>query len=583
MNNKPSRVLLVEHREENARRLTSGLKQRKGVHVRELDLVRVHNVNEARVQLLVGEFDAVLVGVEAPDLAKSDLAALGDRPTGTPLLVYGAEAPEALRDEIVAAGADEYLTSGVFSQAELQLFGSCLRNTIDRSGILAELENARRYSQHLAHHDDLTGLPNARLFASRLRQLIAQARRYPRQLAVLFIDLDRFKAVNETLGSERGDRLLIDVSERLMRCLRESDTVARRSGDEFLIILDGIARTQDAARVAKKIQRELALPHVFDDREIVLDTSIGISLFPSDGEDEEALIKNADAAMNRAKVQSGSSIQFFVPKMNASTSERLELEQSLRTVIERGELALHYQPQVDLFSGKISGMEALVRWPHPEFGMIPPDKFIPMAEETGLILPLGDWVLKTACEQNKRWQDEGLPRFPVAVNLSARQFQCEKPADRIAKILHSSRLTPDSLDLELTETTVMADAEVAIDTMERMRSLGVKISIDDFGTGHSSLAYLKRFPIHRLKIDKTFVDSLLLDEKDEAITRAIIGMAKNLGLSAVAEGVESRDQLDFLRNLGCNEIQGYFVSRPLAPDDAAEFLGANADLVCALN
>jgi len=583
MNNKASRVLLVEHREENASRLLSGLERGNGAHTRKLDLFRVRNVHEARVQLLVGEYDAVLMGVEAPDLATNDLSTLGEQPTGIPILIYGAEAPDALRDEIVAAGADEYLTCGVFSQAELQLFARCLHNTIDRTGILAELENARRYSQHLAHHDDLTGLPNARLFASRLRQHIAQARRYPRQLAVLFIDLDRFKAVNETLGSERGDRLLVDVSERLMKCLRESDTVARRSKDEFLIILDGIARTQDAARVAKKIQRELALPHVFEDREIILDTSIGISLFPSDGEDEEALIKNADAAMSRAKAQSGSSIQFFVPKMNESTSERLELEQSLRAVIEKGELALHYQPQVDLFSGQISGMEALVRWPHPEFGMIAPDRFIPMAEETGLILPLGDWVLKTACEQNKRWQDQGLPRFPVAVNLSARQFQCEEPANRIAKILGASGLGPASLDLELTETTVMADAEVAIDTMERMRKLGVKISIDDFGTGHSSLAYLKRFPIHRLKIDKTFVDSLLLDQKDEAITRAIIGMAKNLGLSAVAEGVESRDQLDFLRHLGCNEIQGYFVSRPLAPDDAAEFLGVNADLVCALN
>ena len=583
MKSKASRVLLVEHREENSSRLSSGLKQRRGSRSRQFDLVRVRTIHEARVQLLVGEYDAVLVGVEAPELATNDLATLGAQPPGTPILMYGAEAPDALRDQILAAGADEYLTCGVLSRAELQLFTRCLHNSIDRSGILAELENARRYSQHLAHHDDLTGLPNARLFASRLRQLIAQARRYPRQLAVLFIDLDRFKAVNETLGSERGDRLLVDVSERLMKCLRESDTVARRSKDEFLIILDGIARTQDAARVAKKIQRELALPHVFDDREIILDTSIGISLFPSDGECEESLIKNADAAMTRAKTQSGSSIQFFVPKMNESTSERLELEQALRAVIERGELVLHYQPQVDLFSGQISGMEALVRWPHAEFGMIPPDRFIPMAEETGLILPLGDWVLKTACEQNKLWQEQGLPRFPVAVNLSARQFQCEEPANRIAKILEASQLAPESLDLELTETTVMADAEVAIDTMERMRKLGVKISIDDFGTGHSSLAYLKRFPIHRLKIDKTFVDSLLSDQKDEAITRAIIGMAKNLGLSAVAEGVESRDQLDYLRHLGCNEIQGYFVSRPLPAIEAAEFLDANADLVCALN
>ncbi|MFT5285938.1 MAG: diguanylate cyclase (GGDEF)-like protein [Planctomycetota bacterium] len=583
MNNPVSRVLLVEHREEHAGRVIEGLAGGKSHFARDLEIVRAGSLDEARVQLLVADYDAVLMGVEAPELAVSDLKMLESKPIETPILIYGAEATAVLRDQMMTAGAADYLACGVLSSAELQLFARCLHNTIDRRGILSELEDARRYSQHLAHHDDLTGLPNSRLFASRLKQLIAQAKRYPRQLAVLLIDLDRFKAANEALGSERGDSLLVSVSERLADCLRESDTVARRSADEFLLILDGIARTQDAARVANKIQRALSVPYVFEEREIILDTSIGISLFPSDGEDEDTLIINADAAMNRAKEQSGNSIQFFVPEMNASTSERLELEQELRSVIERGGLTLHYQPQVDLATGQISGMEALVRWPHKEHGMIAPGRFIPMAEETGLILPLGDWVLKTACAQNKRWQDCGLPKFPVAVNLSARQFQCHEPADRIARILHDSELPPESLDLELTESTVMANADVAIDTMEQMRDLGVKISIDDFGTGHSSLAYLKRFPIHRLKIDKSFVDSVHEDQKDEAITRAIIGMANNLGLSAIAEGVESREQLDSLRSLGCNEIQGYFVSRPLPADEAENFLAENADLVCALN
>ncbi len=567
------RILLVESRDEDARRL--GLRIGDGSSGgADVEVVRARRSSDARTELLVRDYDVVLLGVETPEGALARVAELTDRTPPVPIVVHGPAASDGLRRRILSAGAADYLSRGTLTAVEVDLVARCLTHTVQRGDMQAELEEARRVGEHLAHHDSLTGLPNQRLFASRLRQLIAQARRYPRQLAVLFIDLDRFKPINESLGTAHGDRLLVAVAERLASTLRESDTVARRSGDEFTVILDGIARSQDAARVAQKIQSSLARPYVLDDREIVLDTSIGISLFPADGDDEETLVRHADVAMNRAKRQGGNSLQFFLPEMNASASERLELEQALRTAIEREELLVHYQPQIDLVTEEVCGMEALVRWPHPERGMIRPDQFIPMAEETGLIVPLGDWVLRTACRQNRTWRGEGLPEFPVAVNLSARQFQSAPRAEHIAmhieRALSESGLAPDGLDLELTESTIMADADLAIETLERMRAIGVRISIDDFGTGHSSLSYLKRFPIHRLKIDKGFVQSL--DQKDEAITRAIIGMANNLDLRAVAEGVETREQLDFLRTLGCDEIQGYLIGRPTAADAAGEFL-----------
>ncbi len=587
------RILLVEHKDEDARRLIRGIGGRAGSNGECIDengerrigleVIQARKASEARLQLLVGDFDAVLLGVSAAEQAFDGLTELTGRTRPVPVLVYGPPAELGLRERILSAGAADYLSRGVLSESEVDLVARCVHYAVDRGDMQAELVEARRLGEHLAHHDALTGLPNQRLFATRLRQLIAQARRYPRQLAVLFIDLDRFKPVNDSLGPEHGDRLLRAVAERLLSALRESDTVARRSGDEFTVILDGIARSQDAVRVAVKLQAALARPYDLDGREIVLDTSIGISLFPADGDSDETLVKHAEIAMNRAKAQSGNAIQFFLPEMNARASERLELEQDLRSAIEREELAVHYQPQVDLVTGQICGMEALVRWTHRELGPISPGRFIPLAEETGLIVPLGDWVLRTACLQNRAWQDLGLAPFPVAVNLSARQFQSNRLEEGIERALAQSRLDPPGLDLELTESTVMSDAELAVDTLERMHSIGVRISIDDFGTGHSSLAYLKRFPISRLKIDKGFVDSLLTDAKDEAITRAIIGMANNLDLRAVAEGVETRGQLDFLKTLGCDEVQGYLVARPMPPDAAGEFLRANQDGVAQLN
>jgi len=569
MNAGSNRILLVEGDAATARHLSAGIAHASD---RALDVVLASSTRQAGVELLVQDFDAVLVGVPHAELGFAELGQLEERASDTPILVYGPAAPDALCERLRGRGAEDYLPRGSLSDAEVGLFVRCLGYAVQKRRLQGELREARELGRHLAHHDALTGLPNQRQFTHRLQQLIAQARRYRRQLAVLLLDLDRFKPINDTLGPERGDQLLRSVADRLTGCLRESDTVARRSADEFTIVLDGIARSQDAARVARKVLAALVEPYVLEGRELVVAGSIGISLFPADGTDVESLVRHADIAMDRAKARGGASFQFFVPEMTESAAERLDLEQDLRAAIERDELLLHYQPQVDLATERITGMEALVRWQHPTRGLIPPDRFVPLAEETGLIVPLGEWVLREACAQNRAWQAADLPRVPVAVNLSARQFQDDRPAERTDRALDRSGLDPECLDRELTESAVMTDADAAIATLCRMRDIGVGISIDDFGTGHSSLSYLKRFPIDRLKIDKGFVQSLLVDAKDEAITRAIIGMANNLELRAVAEGVETTEQLDFLRSLGCDEGQGYLYSRPLPAEEAGAFL-----------
>ncbi|MHC4894997.1 MAG: putative bifunctional diguanylate cyclase/phosphodiesterase [Planctomycetota bacterium] len=394
-----------------------------------------------------------------------------------------------------------------------------------RAKLLTELRRAREVSRHLAHHDTLTDLPNRQAFRARLRQEIANARRHGRQLAVMFLDLDRFKHINDTLGHAIGDQLLQEIGRRLSACIRETDLAARRGGDEFNVILSDIRRGQDAARVARKIQAALALPVRLDGAEFFSTASIGISVFPADGRDIETLVKHADIAMYEAKEAGGGTHRFFLPNMNERALERLELEQSLRLAIERDEFVLHYQPQIDVASGRIKGVEALVRWQHPDLGLIYPDEFIPVAEETGLIDALGAWVLTEACRQAVVWREAGTSLDSVAVNFSARQFQRQSSADVVRRALERSGLPPEALELEITESTIMQDAGVALETLTELRGLGVQVAIDDFGTGYSSLAYLKRFPITKLKIDKTFIRTLLIDPKDAAIAQAIVGMA----------------------------------------------------------
>jgi diguanylate cyclase (GGDEF)-like protein/PAS domain S-box-containing protein len=430
-------------------------------------------------------------------------------------------------------------------------------------GLFIARKQAEERIRHLAHYDDLTGLANRSMFSQRVSNAIAKARRNGMQLAILFIDLDRFKNINDTLGHGAGDNVLKEVAERLHGCLRESDTVGRLGGDEFVVLLDEMPQSMHSAEVAQKILAAIARPFAFDTQEFHLTASIGISTYPADSEDLQSLLKNADVAMYRAKELGKNNFQFYSAQMNIHNLEHLEMESSLRRALERNEFVLHYQPKVDIRSGRIIGMEALVRWQHPTKGQIPPMQFIPLAEETGLIVPIGEWVLRTACAQNKSWQEQGLPPLCIAVNLSARQFTHKNLLQDVARVLNETGLDAAFLELEITESMVMHNPEHAIELLNKMKAMGISISIDDFGTGYSSLSYLKRFPIDSVKIDRSFIKDLPMDGDDAAITRAIIAMAHGLKLKVIAEGAETGEQLSFLRAHKCDEMQGYYFSKPL--------------------
>jgi diguanylate cyclase (GGDEF)-like protein/PAS domain S-box-containing protein len=420
---------------------------------------------------------------------------------------------------------------------------------------------------YLANHDALTGLPNRILYLERLSLALAHAHRNRKLVAVMFFDLDRFKIINDTLGHNAGDQLLQEVGERVAAILREDDTVARMGGDEFTVILEGVCDEQDAIQVAQKIIDVIAHPVDLGGQEVFITASVGISIYPNDGSDAHALVKNADAAMYRAKEQGKNNYQFFKADMNTRAFERLALENSLRRALERNEFELHYQPQVDLGTGQVVGAEALIRWRHPDMGLVSPERFISIAEETGMILQIGEWVLRAACTQNKAWQDAGFPPLQVAVNLSARQFKQKNLVGMIETVLAETGLAAEFLELEITEGVIMEHATETIATLTSMKELGLQLSIDDFGTGYSSLSYLKRFPIDTLKIDRSFVRDITTDQEDAAITTAVIALAHSLKLMVIAEGVESAEQLAFLREHGCDEIQGYYFSVPLSVAD----------------
>jgi diguanylate cyclase (GGDEF)-like protein/PAS domain S-box-containing protein len=416
---------------------------------------------------------------------------------------------------------------------------------------------------HLAHHDGLTGLPNRVLLLERLSQTIAYAQRNSRVVAVLYLDLDRFKVINDTLGHGVGDELLKAVAERLARAVRASDTVARPGGDEFIIVLADVASETDVRSVADKIVMTFNDPFIVDENEFFISPSIGISIYPNDGTDVDTLIKNADAAMYQAKDKGRNNIQLYTAEIHDATLRKLSLESDMRRALEREEFVVHYQPIVEVATGIITGFEALVRWEHPTRGTIQPDDFIPLAEETGLIVPLGDWVLRAACAQQKRWERLDCPSGRVTVNMSARQFQQRDLVASIRRCVEEYRIEPGTLELELTESLVMRDVKGSLRALLQLREMGVGVSMDDFGTGYSSLSYLKNFPIASLKIDRSFIDELTLDPFDDAISLAIITLAKSLHIRVIAEGVETRTQLMKLRRLGCDEAQGMYFSRPV--------------------
>jgi diguanylate cyclase (GGDEF)-like protein len=438
--------------------------------------------------------------------------------------------------------------------------------------MVESLKQANDELQRQALHDPLTKLPNRLLLEDRLIQALVHAQRYRSLCAILFVDLDRFKTVNDSLGHFVGDELLGAVARRLETLVRAEDTVSRLGGDEFVILLREVADAEDATRVAGKITEGLAQVFRVHTHELFITPSIGVSLFPAHGHNAQTLLSNADAAMYMAKKLGGNNVQVFAANMKTSFPERLKLENDLRRALERREFELHYQPKIDVKGGRIAGMEALLRWRNPERGLVSPNDFIPLAEETGLIVPIGRWVIEEACAQNKAWQDKGLGKLRVSVNISAVQFRQKDLLDTIDHALKQSGLAPEYLEVEITESTVMQNASEATVTLERLSRTGVMISIDDFGTGYSSLSYLKSFPLNTLKIDRSFIRELSEDSDDAAIVRAIIGLAHNLRLRVVAEGVETKQQLDFLRLLGSDEYQGYFCSRPLTVTDFERYM-----------
>ncbi len=437
---------------------------------------------------------------------------------------------------------------------------------------ITERKRAEARALHLAHYDELTGLPNRSMFQERVAHALAQARRDQGSLALLFIDLDHFKKINDTLGHEAGDRALKVIADRLRGCLRESDTVCRLGGDEFVVLIEKMDNPESVAEVAKKILGAVAQPFALDGVEYQLSASIGISTYPADSEDMQGLMKNADISMYRAKEQDRNNYQFYSARMNVHTVERLALESDLRHALARDEFRLHFQPKVDMRTGRITGAEALLRWQPPGAAMVPPARFIPLAEETGLIVPIGEWVLKTACMQSRAWADQGLPPLRVAVNLSARQFTQERLLEDVARTLRETRLDPAWLEFEITESMVMRDPEHAVRLLGGLKAMGIRLSVDDFGTGYSSLNYLKRFPLDSVKIDRSFVQELPGNADDAAITRAVIAMAHSLRLTVIAEGVETAEQLAFLRELGCDEMQGYLFSKPVPEEGIARLL-----------
>ena len=434
---------------------------------------------------------------------------------------------------------------------------------------------------HLAQHDALTDLPNRVLFNDRLTQAIALAERQRKQLAVMFVDLDHFKKINDSLGHDVGDKLLQSVAGRLIACVRRSDTVSRLGGDEFVILLAQVEHAEDAAYSARKILRALAAPHIIDNKSFDINVSIGVSTYPNDGQDAEGLMNRADNAMYEAKEHGRNNYQFFRHEMHARLAERQSLEADLRCALGRNEFLLHYQPKLSLQTGKITGVEALIRWLHPQRGIIYPGQFVSIAEECGLIVPIGQWVLLEACKQAQAWRDSGLGVVPVSVNVSAAEFGAKDFLSGVRAVLIATGVEPQHLELELTESVLMRDAEAAVVTLVKLKAMGVQLAIDDFGTGYSSFTYLRRFPSDALKLHQSFVQEITADPADAAIVSAMINLGRSLKQRVIAEGVETRAQLKFLQLHGCGEGQGYYFSPPVVAEQARKLFedGIQAEVV----
>ncbi|WP_144697566.1 bifunctional diguanylate cyclase/phosphodiesterase [Fictibacillus phosphorivorans] len=455
------------------------------------------------------------------------------------------------------------LSLAAWQEDDQVYFSSIIRDITERK------RNEKKINQ-MVYRDPLTGLPNRLLLNDRLSQALELADENKQTIGIMFIDLDRFKYINDTLGHAVGDQLLIEIAKRIQACVGKNDTVCRQGGDEFIVLIPNTT-ADEVSKIAQQIVDLFSSSVMVNEQELFVTPSIGIAMYPGDGRDIETLIKNADTAMYRVKEQGKNNFQFYTPEMNEAVTKKMKLEIGLRKALERDEFKIVYQPQIDVETGGIIGVEALLRWHHPEWGTISPAEFIPIAEETGLILQIGEWVLHGACRQNKAWQDAGYAPLRVAVNISSRQFQQSDLVERVSRILRETELDAQYLELELTES-IIQDSKYAVAKMHKLKEMGIHLSIDDFGTGYSSLSYLKTFPIHTLKIDQSFTRNIYADPKDASLVETIIAMAHNLDLKVIAEGVETEEQLQFLQQKQCNEAQGYYFSRPISAEDMAMIL-----------
>jgi diguanylate cyclase (GGDEF)-like protein len=549
------------------------------------DCSEAESAEQALIALAQSKFDLVISDIQMGGMSGLELVPRvhSIAPDCVVLMVSGESGIETAI-AAMRAGAFDYIMKP-FNMLHLE---AAVERALRQSELLQEkqiyknrietmLRQRTAEVDRLAYYDTLTDLPNRTLFEDRLAQALAVAQRTNQPLAVLFVSLDQLKKVNDTLGHPLGDLLLKEVASRLRLCITEGDTVARFGGEEFAILLTTIGQTRDVLEVVGSIRELLKPSFDLNGQELFGTASMGISFFPLDGTDSQSLLKNAGAALYRTKTAGGDNYQFYTADMHAIASKRLALETSLRQAIENGELLLHYQPRVEVDSLRITGVEALIRWQNPLLGLVSPADFIPLAEETGLILPIGDWVLREACRQNKAWQEKGVATMRVSVNISALQLQRQDLAESVIQILEETQLAPEFLELELTESSIMSNAKSTIDVLTKLQSMGVMISIDDFGTGFSSLSYLKRLPIDALKIDQSFVRDVSTDQDDAALVMAIITLAHNLRLRVVAEGVETEEQWNFLHLLKCDEIQGFLFSKPLPPDALERLLVSHRD------
>jgi diguanylate cyclase (GGDEF)-like protein len=554
-------VLLIEDNPGDARLLQEMLAEDPAAPFR---LTCADRLSRALEVLSSQKIELLLLDLSLPDShGLETFAKVYAHSPKVPIIVLTGNDDTALALAAVKAGAQDYLFKG---KLDRELLVRSMQYSIERKRYQEELE-------HQANYDALTGLPNRSLLHDRLKQAVF-AQRDIHPVAVVFIDLDHFKFINDSLGHSLGDKLLATVAERLQSIVRDGDTVARLGGDEFVLILNDQTKGDVIFRAMHRILKKVAEPMTIGDQELCVTCSAGVSVYPQDGPDVESLLKNADVAMYRAKERGRNNFQFYTSEMNARANERLTLEHNLRRALERNELLLHYQPKIDAATGTIVGAEALVRWGHPEWGLVAPDRFIPIAEETGLIMPIGEWVLRTACRQNRAWHDAGLPCGAMSVNLSARQFRQETLVRTVGRILSETGLAAQYLEMELTESVVMHNAEAAIMILRGLKSLGVRLSVDDFGAGYSSLNYLRRLPIDTLKIDQSFVHDIADRTAGDGgiLAQAIISLGHSLNLKVIAEGVETQAQLTFLRTHRCDEVQGYFFSKPLPPDEYARML-----------